>query len=314
MSPAITLITPTYRPDFERFAFQRESLERCGIDVEHVAIVHSEDLELFQTVPHRKGLRILSTGQVLGSSLDRRRRAWGVRRLNPLHWLVRNPVHGWMTQQLVKLAAHQWVDTDGIICLDSDAFFIDRIEAADFYDADGRLHLYETDRDLDAEMAAWPSLSMQFLGIKPTGQPFKKYAHAPACLHRQVLQDLTAHVEKHRQMPWMEAFIRHSVYEYSTYGVFARLIDKFKHVVPVEPSIAISYWWAGEVATLEQTITERAQTGGQKIVLVQSNTGRSPAEFRNAIERAWDTKRQRSAGTRPQSAHRPMGIAAEKIQ
>ena len=35
----VTLVTPTYSSDRKCFAFLRESIERCGIDLPHVAIV-----------------------------------------------------------------------------------------------------------------------------------------------------------------------------------------------------------------------------------------------------------------------------------
>src|SRR4051812_34027133 len=93
----VTLVTPSYARDYERFALQRQSMDRCGIDLPHLAVVHTEDMELFRGVKHQRNLRILSTEQVLGKALDRRRRAWKVRRLNYLHWVVRNPIAGWMS-------------------------------------------------------------------------------------------------------------------------------------------------------------------------------------------------------------------------
>jgi len=44
----VALITPTCDRDLERFAFQRESIERCAIELPQVAIVDSEDVALFE--------------------------------------------------------------------------------------------------------------------------------------------------------------------------------------------------------------------------------------------------------------------------
>ena len=51
MASRLTFITPTYRDDFEQFCLQRESFEKWGIEIPHVAVVHHEDLPLFKDIP-----------------------------------------------------------------------------------------------------------------------------------------------------------------------------------------------------------------------------------------------------------------------
>src|SRR4051794_22825888 len=113
----VTLITPTYGRDYERFCLQRESIERCGIDLPHVAIVHEEDLRQFKAMPHQRNLRIISTRDVFPARIERRRRAWGYRRRQWRRWIGWRHLHGWMSQQLIKLAAPSYVESTGVVCL-----------------------------------------------------------------------------------------------------------------------------------------------------------------------------------------------------
>jgi hypothetical protein len=283
---AVTFVTPTFGRDYERFCLQRESMERCGVELPHVAVVHDEDMAMFAQVPHRRNLTILSTRQVLGSAIDRRRRAWGVRRLNPLHWTVRRPVAGWMSQQLVKLAASEWVDTDGIAALDSDAFFIGRVTAEDFFTG-GKLHLYETADNIDVQMAEWLCRSMKFLGIDPAGQPLRQYIHHPFIMHRQVLRNLHREIERRHGKPWMDAVLDGNVFECMTYGAYARHLHGLNFVEAVSPRMTLSYWWPKQVERFGHDFLERTHTGEFRMVLIQSNTGRTVADFRQLIETAW---------------------------
>ena len=291
---AVTLITPTYRNDLDRFRLQRESIERCGINIPHVAVVHTEDMALFRDVPHRRNLTVVSTRQVLGASLDRRRRAWGVRRLNPLHWVVRKPVHGWTSQQLVKLMAGDVAGTDGIVCLDSDVLFFDRVTEGDFFADDGRLHLYETSAGLDAEMAHWLGESLRFLRVPLRGQALRKYTHQPMCFDREVCREMREHIARVHGSAWHDAFIAAGVTECTTYGVFAREVHQLRRVAPVEPVLTVNFWWPAEVERFEETFLPRVVEGREKMVLVQSNAGRAVAEIRPLVERAWELRRRQA--------------------
>jgi len=282
----LTLLTPTFARDIDRFRLQRESIEQCGIELPHIAVVHDEDVEQFQSVPHRKNLRILSTSEVLGANIDRRRRAFRVRRLNPLHWTVRKPIAGWMNQQLVKLAAAQFIETDAVAALDSDIFFIDRVTAEDFHTG-GKLHLYETTTNIDVQMAEWLCRSMKFLGINPAGQPLKQYIHHPFLMHREVLREFYASVSQRAGKPWIEAVLDGNVFECTTYGAFARHIHGMKLLEAAEPRLTLSYWWPEQVASFERDFLERVRGGSYKIVLIQSNAAKDTAEYRRLIEQAW---------------------------
>lgn len=302
----LTLLTPTFRRDLERFALQRESIERCAIDLPHLAIVNTEDLDLFQNIPFRKNLTLLTTRQVLGKTMDRRRQVWRVSRKDYRHWITPAGIAGWLAQQLMKLAAAAFISTDAFLCLDSDAFFVERITAADFHGPDGRLHLYETTDDLDVEMAEWYAHSLRFLGLKETGVPLRRFTHAPVPMHCRMVKEMQAMIEGRHRMPWMEAMIQGDrIMEYTTYGAYARHVDKLKTVVPIVPALALYYWWKTEADQLEATFHQRLAESSAKVVLVNSNTGTPMETCRRLAQHCWD----RRMATATVSAHHSVPTA-----
>jgi len=288
MAHSVTLVTPSYAKDVERFTLQRESIERCGIDIPHCAIVHHEDLPLFEKIPFKRNLRILSTRDVLPPRFEARRLGWGRRRRELAYWRGRPPIHGWFSQQLVKLATPQVVETEGIVCLDSDALFVDRVTSDDFYAPDGRLNIYETE-DVDCEMGEWYIRSMRFFNESLRNRPILRTTYTPAPLHRQVLLDMQAYIEKCHNVFWMEAMARtEMIMEYSTYGVYARYIDKFDHVVPARlDSLCLYYIWREDRDRLFIDLVDRVRSDKPKIILVNSNLDRSVSDYRALVEQAW---------------------------
>lgn len=288
MTDRITLLTPTYARDYERFCLQRESIERCGIDLPHVAIVHHEDLELFRKMPFQKRLTILSARDVLPASYDRRRQVWGYSRRDYRYWITGRGIHGWLLQQLVKLASPAIIQTEGIVCVDSDMIFMRPLNESDFIADDGRLHLYETTDDVDVEMAEWYAHSLRFFGLSPTGVPVRRYTHVPAPVHRGVLLDMQRKIEEVHGKFWVDAIIEADrIMEYTTYGVYARHVDDLKRVAPATPSLTLYYWWATEAASLESSFVHRLVNSDAKMALIHSNIGRPVESYRNLIEQAW---------------------------
>lgn len=286
-SSLVTFVTPTFWKDYDRFCLQRESMERCGINIPHVAIVDHEDLARFAAVPFRSNLTILSTRDVLTPQIEARRAVLRKRYRDPRRYL-RRPLHGWYVQQLMKLAVAERVETPGIVCLDSDILFVDRVAEEEFFATDGRMHLYETRDDLDAEMGDWLCSSLRFLGIGLQKVPMAKYVHGMVPMHRQVVLDLQRYVEDKYGMHWSHAMTRARVTEYQTYGAYARHLSRRRAVQPVEPTLCLYYWWPEQVQRIEHDLLDRIQTVGGKAILVNSNSGRPVSAYRKTVERAWE--------------------------
>jgi hypothetical protein len=286
-----TLLTPTYAGDLARFALLRESIERFEIDLAHLAVVHTEDLPAFKAIPFRRNLTLLPTCDVLAPDIEQRRLFQGLRRRNPRRWFRRPPIHGWFIQQLVKLSAGKVIESDAIVCIDSDNFFCAHVRAEDFFDTNGKVHLYETNDDLDAEMGEWPARSMRFLGVKTTGRPLWRYTHHPAVMHRGVLEDMLEFVAGHSGVRWEDAFVNTPyLTEYTTYGVYAREIDGLARVEPVRPLLSTYYWWPGEFEDGENRVRGHPPADLRSIISIQSNLGVSIERQRKFAENVWRAK------------------------
>lgn len=296
----VTLITPTFDCDYERFVFQRESMERSGTDLPHVAIVDTEDLPKFKDMPFQRNLTLIPSEQVLGKSMDRRRTVWGISRRDYRYWITGRGVHGWLAQQLMKLAAASVVKTDAMACLDSDTFFVDRVTSQDFVTEDGRVHLYETTDDLDVEMSEWYAHSLRFFGLKEAGITPRRFTHSPVPMHCGVVRDMLSHIEKRHQCSWMDAMVNGDrLMEYTTYGTFARHVDECRRVCPVAPALTLYYWWKSDAQDLEVKFASRLAESQAKMVLVNGNIGLGIDRYRHLAQASWSraTRKERPAVT-----------------
>jgi len=284
----VTLVTPTYSSDRKCFAFLRESIERCGIDLPHVAIVDHEDLSLFDEIAHRSRLTVLSTRDVLPRSLEARRYA----RQRKVDRLVgrraSRRLRGWYAQQLVKLAAPAYVDTEACVMLDSDVFFVCPTSAADFVGASGKLHLVERDRlaIAQAEHAMWQRDSAEFLGTT-LDAPIADYSGSVVPMHRDVLLALQGHVESRYSTHWMEAFEHHRVMEYTTYGVFTRWIDGLEHAEPTTRPHAVTCWNTADLDGFGAELRAAAERGDAKAGVVHSHEHVPVDAYRPVAEQLW---------------------------
>jgi hypothetical protein len=289
----LTLLTPTFAGDFDRFCLQRKSIRRCGIEMPQVAVVAHEDLPKFADLPDRKNLTLISTREALPKSIEGRRTLWGTQRRNPRRWLADEPLSGWHCQQFIKLAAPAFIPTRGILCLDCDTVFLRHVSKSDFCDDQDRLHLYESANDLDAEMAEWLGHSMRFLGVNPQQKPLSRFTHAPLPMDRDVLLDMQAYIGKQHGRAWEEAFdpLNGLVMEYSVYGVFAKYVDQARRVSPIVPPWSVYFWWPDEAVDIQQSFARRVAPPGVKILNVQSNTGVRPEAVRPLLEKFWRENR-----------------------
>jgi hypothetical protein len=292
MNQPISLITPTHAGDLDRFCLQRRSIARCGIDIPHVAIVNHEDLPLFRDQSLGTNLQLVSTRDVLPTSLERRRMACKTPRRNPRRWIAGKPMHGWIVQQFIKLSAPAFVASDIIVCLDSDTLFLERVTTEDFTDpVTGKPLLYETFDDVDAEMAEWVGRSMRFLGVKPTHQPVSRFTHSPVVMSRPVLLDMQRFIEARYKRGWIDATDRFGmIMEYSTYGVFAKYVDNLARVSPSTPALSTYYWWSEEVARLVDTLPQRLRGTSTKMLAIQSNAGLPVDAYKDILEQVWNDR------------------------
>ncbi|MEM7552806.1 MAG: DUF6492 family protein [Cyanobacteria bacterium P01_A01_bin.84] len=113
------IITLSYAPDFERCRLLCWSIEKyVSANIKHYVIVDSRDLSLFQQL-QRKRTEIIAVESIL---------PWWIRRIPVVQngWFsLKNVVlRNWIIQQIAKLAIAQYIDSDVLIFVDSDTFFV----------------------------------------------------------------------------------------------------------------------------------------------------------------------------------------------
>jgi hypothetical protein len=283
----VTLLSPTYEGDLPQFAFLRESLERCCVDLPHVAVVHEEDLPRFRELPHQKNLTLIGTRQVLGRKMERRRRSRPHRPRHPMYWVGPGPLHGWMSQQLIKLAAPRVIDTPAYVCIDSDTVCLRHFTADDFHEPDGRLHLYETQQDMDAETAGWTYEAMRFLRLNVQRVQLRKFTHVPTPMRVETVLGLHKRIEQVRGGRWMQAIDHHHITECAAYGAWARFGTDMHGLASAPAPMSWYFLWGDEVAALEQTFAAGAANPSRKFLILQSKRSDRVATLHRAVRQFW---------------------------
>ena len=273
--PRITFVTPSFAGDYERFAFQRESMERCGIDIPHIVLVDDEDVALFRGTPHQHALTVVSSKEALPPSVERVRR--------------RGRLPGWSLQQVLKLAAAPFVDTEAYVCLDSDNFWVRPVSDDVFFAPDGRLYLFEYDY-LTVEILQWVVDSLRFLGLSDrTLVVGKTHVHEIIPMLTAAVVDLHRFIEDRHGRHWAQAMVDHHVIEYTTYGGFVRYVEGLRRVVPAAVGLCMGYWTDEAYASFATDFPEAVELGGARAGMVHSRLGIPPSAYRPVVARLWRT-------------------------
>ncbi len=216
----VSLITPSYAPDFERCKMLCESIDKYVSDYKkHIIIVDKSDYELFKTLESDK-TDIVVKETILPS--------WLIKMPFTKKWwlnLKGLPVRGWILQQIVKLSVHEFVDSDAYLFADSDVTFIRPFSASSIIQGD-KVRLCSMPRKIDdysdKRKQAWHEHAAQLSGLKNTGQLTRDYISQLVCWRRDTLQKLTQQIEKNSKKPWKHALANTLDFsEYILYGIFA---------------------------------------------------------------------------------------------
>lgn len=286
MTAELSLVTPTFRGDFARVSFLRESMARCEVDLPHVVVVADEDIAHLRPIRHQHRLEIVSTRDVLPRDVERlrRREARRLVRYLPTSRLRGRALGGWWSQQLVKLAASRVVPGNWI-CLDSDAAFVRSVSAPDF-DTDGRLHLQEFTNPVGAGSRNLARDAARLFGVQSRLLDDRHYTGLLVPMHRATVGRLLDHLSAVSGLPWWQTLRLHDVTEYAAYGVFARYVDGLAEVEPVSRTWSWLFY-DFDVATFSGRLREVVDRGDVRIVMVHSHLGVDPAAYRPAFDAVW---------------------------
>jgi hypothetical protein len=282
--PSILMVTPCRLEDCDRLQVLMESRLRLGIDIPHLVVCDTEDLDLVKAAVPERSASVVTTADFLPKHIERRRRTH-FRRRDFRYWTFGQPIPGWTAQQLVKLSVASTVDAGAVVFIDSDVAFVQHVGPADFVESDGTVKLFESP-DENAETVAWAIHAMEFLGVALRNAPVRLYIHNPVVMSTDVAADLVRHISDHQRGHWMDAVMRSASTEYQVYGVFAAHLDTTRRVSGSAPLAAVNFW-VPESGDVLQDLYLRVQSVRPKVVGIQSTLGIPPERYRAILERIW---------------------------
>jgi hypothetical protein len=215
----LAIITPSYAPDFELCTDLHRSVQAfCPPAVEHHIIVPKRDLALFRQLSGDR-VQVHDVAEFLPRSFLALPGVNGwvnARRPFP-------PLRGWITQQVVKLAAAARLDTDVALLVDSDIELI-RPFGPELFLRDGVARFYRKPGAIDDRLprhVIWHQVARKLLGLPPAEAPFADYICWPAPWDPAVVRALLARVEQVTGKPWATAIGAQLHFsEEILYGVF----------------------------------------------------------------------------------------------
>ncbi|GIJ27062.1 hypothetical protein Vqi01_22240 [Micromonospora qiuiae] len=215
--PRLAIITPSYAPDFELCADLHRSIQaHCVGPVQQHIIVPRRDRARFGQLA---GALVHDVTEFLPRSMRKLPAVNGwvnLRRPFP-------PLRGWITQQIVKLAAAARSDADVVLLVDSDIEFV-RPFGVDRFIRDGTVRFYRKPREIDARLPRhllWHQVARNLLGLPPAKPPFTDYVCWPAPWDPRIVRALLRRVESVTGRPWATAIGAQLHFsEEILYGVF----------------------------------------------------------------------------------------------
>lgn len=252
-APALTVITPSYRNDFELVVDLCKSLDEfLRMPFKHLLIVPRSDLPLFSSLQSPQRI-ILAEEDLL--------RQYGFRKI-PFPKRIKIPgiidlrireqwycrgvgrINGWVIQQLLKLSAPALTDSEHILFVDSDNVLFRPLDWEQFY-RDGKVKLSR--REMTPEMSAhleWHANALELLGIKNFSGHKYNYIGNFIVWNRQAVLNLQQRVAELSGLPWQIVVARTKrVSEYILYGLYCEFVapDHGDHVFGL-PDLTCSFW------------------------------------------------------------------------
>jgi hypothetical protein len=217
----LAVLTPCYRGDAELFADLHESvLAHTAPSVVHYVVVPPSDAHLFRQYEgdrcrlwtHRDLLPRHCVSVPRGSGLTLNlRRPWP-------------PIRGWVTQQLMKIAATGTIDARAVLVVDSDAVLL-REPRLDDLTHEGRVRHFREEDAVTAGMdrhLLWHNVARKLLGVPGTVSPPAPDYVGPICVwDPAVVRAMTEHIAVTTGRDWLDAVAGQlHVSEFVIYGVF----------------------------------------------------------------------------------------------
>lgn len=274
-------ITPSYAPDFQRCKLLCWSIKQfVSVPVKHYIVVDKKDLDLFQQLADVNTI-ILSKEEILPTWIKRipffdKKNIWlNLRGYKSGNWLLR----GWLVQQIVKLAAAQYVDQEVLIFIDSDVAFIDSFDVQTLIDKDEQVRLFRVEHSIDREndvAKRWKDTAKQLLSLPSNNHYYDFYISQIVTWRRDTLIQLYQLIEKNFQRDWLEVISEvKDLSEYVLYGIFANYVmgQKSGHYDDHLQKICRCYWDNRPMSDQElKEFFQSAQFSGHRAVMISAKS------------------------------------------
>jgi len=280
----------------------RESLDRFAPTLTQLAIVHREDLPLFQRrFQNHPRLILKGTHEVLPRSLERIRRAFRHRWLKNLYRLVYARWYsGWHFQQLSKIYALAQCPFEVGLFIDSDCLVREPFDGRWCFDDHNRLKLFRR-AAINAEHAAFDVTTYRLLR-----QPLHHiktlydYIYQPTLFYKRTA--LTLLKELNRRTAWHYRFLTETMpSEYHLLGYCAHAIENLDGycVVNEDPDCFHHALRYQENRQQWQTLLEDISANPKPFVWIQSTLRLSAAERRQLVDRIFNLSPISESPTHP---------------
>lgn len=233
-NPLLTVITPSYRNDYDLVIDLCASLDQfLRVAFKHIIIVPRADLAMFA------GLR---TAHRVVLAEEELLRPYGFHKIpffKRIHipgiinkkireqWYLRGAgrMNGWVIQQLLKISAVQLTDSDLILFADSDNILFRPLDLERLYSA-GQVKLSR--KLMTAEMHThrqWHANGRELLGIQDfKGEPYN-YIGNLIVWQREAVLGLQRRIEEVTGLDWRVAVARKkAISEYILYGLYCEFL------------------------------------------------------------------------------------------
>jgi hypothetical protein len=290
---SFAFITPSYAPDFQRCKLLCWSIKQfVSFPVEHYIVVDKKDLNLFQQLAD-SNTSILTKEEILPSWIKRisffgKKNIWlNLKGYKSGEWLLR----GWLIQQMVKLAAAQYVEQEVLIFVDSDVAFIDFFDVHTLINKDKvRLLRVEHSTDMDNEIGRkWKNSAKKLLGLPFQNSYYDFYVSQIVTWRRDNLIQLYKLIEENFEQDWLEVISGvKDLSEYVLYGIFANYVigENSGHYDEHLQKICWCYWDDNPMSHEKlKEFFQEARSSSHKAVMIsaKSSIDLSIEQFQNYL-------------------------------
>jgi hypothetical protein len=238
----MSVITPSFSPDFELCADLHRSVLECSPEsVHHHIVVPRSDLKLFGRLAGPR-THIRCESDFLPPSFVRV--PFGKFTIN----LGRPfpPVRGWILQQLVKLAAVAASEDDVVLLVDSDIEFI-RPFGVETFVRNGVVRFYSKPDEIDEKLPRhiiWHRVARALLGLPPADPPYTDYISSLLAWDPAIVRRMLAQVADTTCRPWATAIAGQLHFsEWTLYGVFVdHVIGAPASFFTSDDPLCLAYW------------------------------------------------------------------------